>query len=43
MKGQNSETEQEPINVPYSVIPLNVPGLEAERCLIRIERKADNG
>jgi 16S rRNA (guanine527-N7)-methyltransferase len=38
MKGQAPFKELAEIDIGYQVIPLAIPGLEAERCLIRIER-----
>lgn len=38
MKGQTPDDELAGIDAPFQVIPLQVPGIEAERCLIRIER-----
>jgi len=38
MKGQPPGDELADIDAPYQVIPLQVPGIDAERCLIRIER-----
>ncbi len=38
MKGQQPVEELVGIDVEYQVIPLAVPGIDAERCLIRIER-----
>mgnify|MGYP000028701274 FL=1 len=43
MKGQTFEEEHNSINTPYSVIPLKVPELDAERCLIRVEGDQCNG
>lgn len=44
MKGQRpDDVEIEALSVPYSVVPLNVPGVEAERCLIRIEGVVNHG
>lgn len=43
MKGRRPEQELAEIKTPYSIIPIQVPGVEAERCLIRIERMAENG
>lgn len=37
MKGQKPESELNEISQSYSIIPLQVPGVEAERCLIRIQ------
>jgi 16S rRNA (guanine527-N7)-methyltransferase len=38
MKGQNPIEELAVIDAAYQLIPLTVPGIDAERCLIRIER-----
>lgn len=38
MKGQQPVEELVGIGAEYQVIPLAVPGVDAERCLIRIER-----
>jgi 16S rRNA (guanine527-N7)-methyltransferase len=38
MKGQAPNDELTGINTVGQVIPLHVPGIDAERCLIRIER-----
>ncbi|OQW72695.1 MAG: 16S rRNA (guanine(527)-N(7))-methyltransferase RsmG [Proteobacteria bacterium ST_bin11] len=38
MKGQQPEQELIDLAEPYSVIPLTVPGIAAERCLIRLEK-----
>lgn len=38
MKGQQPIGELAGIGAEYQVIPLAVPGIDAERCLIRIER-----
>ncbi|TPQ25594.1 16S rRNA (guanine(527)-N(7))-methyltransferase RsmG [Methylomonas koyamae] len=38
MKGQQPVEELAGIDAEYQVIPLAVPGIDAERCLIRIER-----
>jgi 16S rRNA (guanine527-N7)-methyltransferase len=43
MKGQQSNQELEAMTVPYSIIPVHVPGVEAERCLIQIAGAAKNG
>ncbi len=43
MKGQKPDEELITIDTQYSIIPVNVPGVEAERCLIRIEGMAENG
>jgi len=38
MKGQQPNQELEEIEADYSVIPLTVPGIDAERCLIQLKR-----
>ncbi|BBL56475.1 16S rRNA (guanine(527)-N(7))-methyltransferase RsmG [Methylomonas koyamae] len=38
MKGQQPVDELAGIGAEYQVVPLAVPGIDAERCLIRIER-----
>ncbi len=38
MKGQTPSDELAGINTVSQVIPLHVPGIDAERCLVRIER-----
>ncbi|MGZ4958614.1 MAG: 16S rRNA (guanine(527)-N(7))-methyltransferase RsmG [Methylomonas sp.] len=38
MKGQQPDQELAEISSAYSVIPIKVPGIDAERCLIRLER-----
>lgn len=43
MKGQTPEDELENISQSYSIIPIQIPGVEAERCLIQIEGIAENG
>jgi 16S rRNA (guanine527-N7)-methyltransferase len=43
MKGQKPDEELTNIDAQYSIISVNVPGVEAERCLIRIEGMAENG
>ena len=42
MKGRVPNEELNDITEPYTIIPLNVPNVEGERCLIRIE-EANNG
>ena len=37
MKGQRPDAELEQISAKKTVIPISVPGVEAERCLVRIE------
>jgi 16S rRNA (guanine527-N7)-methyltransferase len=43
MKGQKPDKELDEISRPYSILPIQVPGIEAERCLIRIQGAIDNG
>lgn len=44
MKGQHPAVKEiKSLTVPYSIIPLKVPGVDAERCLIRIEGVANHG
>jgi len=43
MKGQKPDEELAGINQQYSIIAVNIPGDEAERCLIRIEGVTENG
>jgi 16S rRNA (guanine527-N7)-methyltransferase len=43
MKGQTPDKELNEIAQPYSIIPIHVPGIEAERCLIQIEGMTENG
>jgi 16S rRNA (guanine527-N7)-methyltransferase len=38
MKGQIPEQELAELSLDYTVIPLNVPGIDAERCLICMEK-----
>jgi len=38
MKGQRPEQELAELKAAYSVIPIKAPGIDAERCLIRVER-----
>lgn len=38
MKGQRPEQELAELTAAYSVVPIKVPGIDAERCLIRLER-----
>lgn len=37
MKGQPPEDELAQLNEPYTIIPLQIPGIDAQRCLIRLE------
>jgi len=44
MKGQQPDAEElAEIKQPYSIISVQVPGVEAERCLIKIEGVSTNG
>ncbi|WP_305909847.1 16S rRNA (guanine(527)-N(7))-methyltransferase RsmG [Methylomarinum sp. Ch1-1] len=43
MKGQNPEQELMQLTEKYTVIPIDVPGIAAERCLVRIERQSKHG
>jgi 16S rRNA (guanine527-N7)-methyltransferase len=44
MKGQPPETEEiGALTAAHSIIPLKIPNLETERCLIRIEGVANHG
>ena len=36
MKGQNPEEELNQLNRPFTVIPIKVPGVDADRCLVQI-------
>jgi 16S rRNA (guanine527-N7)-methyltransferase len=36
MKGQNPEAELTQVTAKTTLIPVNVPGIGAERCLVRI-------
>jgi 16S rRNA (guanine527-N7)-methyltransferase len=36
MKGQNPEAELAQVTAKTTLIPVNVPGREAERCLVRV-------
>ncbi len=38
MKGQRPDHELQEITAPCSVIPVSVPGVDGERCLIQIEK-----
>ena len=37
MKGQLPEQELAELVLDYQVIPINMPDIDAERCLIRLE------
>ena len=43
MKGQQPDEELSEISQPYSIIPIQVPGVEATRCIIRIEEMTEHG
>ena len=43
MKGRKPAQELMEISETFKIIPVTVPGIEAERCLIRIERENHNG
>lgn len=43
MKGQPTPEELQVISDDFAVIPLNIPGINAERCLIRIRSTEENG
>ncbi len=43
MKGKQPDEELATMTIPYSIIPLKIPGVEAERCLIQIQGFANNG
>jgi len=38
MKGQQPDQELAELRSTYSVVPIKVPGIDAERCLIRMEK-----
>lgn len=38
MKGQQPDQELAELTVAYSVVPIKTPGIDAERCLIRLEK-----
>lgn len=38
MKGRVPEVELQSISQPHAIIPINVPGVAAERCLIQIQK-----
>lgn len=42
MKGHDPVRELMQITEHYTVIPLTVPGMDARRCLVRIEREAEH-
>lgn len=41
MKGRHPDAELEQVSAKKTVIPVRVPGIEAERCLIRIQSLAE--
>lgn len=43
MKGQAAARELEHVTQQYKIIPITVPGIDAERCLVRIERQNKHG
>lgn len=43
MKGQTPEQELMQLTENYTVIPIEVPGLAAQRCLVQIKRQGDHG
>ncbi len=43
MKGQVPERELMQLSENYTVIPIEVPGIPAQRCLVRIERQHEHG
>ncbi len=43
MKGQNPQAELAEIKQSYTLIPVSVPGVDAERCIVQIERSAIDG
>lgn len=43
MKGQYPYAELASLTVPHSVIPIRIPSMKAERCLIQIKGIANNG
>lgn len=42
MKGRNPVQELMQITEKYTVIPITVPGMDAQRCLVRIERAVEH-
>ncbi len=43
MKGQSPESELMQLKQHYTVIPIVVPGVTAQRCLVRIEGQGEHG
>ncbi|WP_031434352.1 16S rRNA (guanine(527)-N(7))-methyltransferase RsmG [Methylomarinum vadi] len=43
MKGQVPEQELMQLTENYTVIPIEVPGITAQRCLVQIKRQGDHG
>lgn len=43
MKGQKPDTELERVSTKSTLIPIFIPGVEAERCLIKINSQAISG
>jgi 16S rRNA (guanine527-N7)-methyltransferase len=43
MKGQHPKQELEQLAMPWKTIPVHVPGINAERCVVRIEKGKVNG
>ncbi len=43
MKGKQPTAELASMSIPYSIIPVHVPDVEAERCLIQINGLSENG
>ena len=43
MKGRQPDNELATMKNPYSIIPIQIPGVEAKRCLIQIQGFANNG
>jgi 16S rRNA (guanine527-N7)-methyltransferase len=37
MKGRQPDQELQALQLAYNIVPLKVPGIDAERCLIRVE------
>jgi 16S rRNA (guanine527-N7)-methyltransferase len=43
MKGQHPKQELEQLAMPWETIPVYVPGIKAERCIVRIEKGKIHG
>jgi 16S rRNA (guanine527-N7)-methyltransferase len=43
MKGQHPKEELEQLAMPWETIPIDVPGIKAERCIVQIEKGRVNG